>query len=113
MKAYPSELEKNFNWVKKRNYIEASDSCPSLETMELVNCELINKFSIDKIKYDADSYFNKPDFQQIEYMKLYFYPFGWHPITINKNHELLDGQHRLLFAKKAGLKFIDVFLDRN
>lgn len=113
MKKNSDKICKNLSWVRKKDYIESSDSLVSIETLNLVNWKIINKFAIDKIKYEVNKYYNKPDFSQIEYMKLYFYPFSWHPIRINNDYELLDGQHRLLFAKEAGLKYIDIFLDKN
>jgi hypothetical protein len=113
MKIYSDKICRNLKWVKKKDYIESSDSLASDETLKLVNWTVKSKFPIDKIKLDTEKYYNKPDRSQIEYMKKYFYPFGWHPIRININFELIDGQHRLSFAKEAGLKYIDVFIDKN
>lgn len=113
MKNYSDKICKNLRWIKSKDYIEASDSLASDESLKLVNWIVKSKFPIEKIKYNTEKYYNKADDSQIKYMKKYFYPFGWHPIRISTNFELLDGQHRLLFAKDVGLKYVDVYIDKN
>lgn len=113
MKNYSDKTCKDLRWIKSKNYIESSDSSPSDESLKLVNWIVKSKFPIDNIKYNIEKYFNKPDYSQIEYMKKYFYPFGWEPIRVNTNFELIDGQHRLLFARDVGLKYIDIYIDKN
>lgn len=40
-----------------------------------------------------------------------FYPFGFHPIRVDKEFNLKDGQHRLKLDKMVGIKFIDVWVE--
>jgi len=37
-----------------------------------------------------------------------FHQEGWMPIIIDKNYNLVDGQHRLAFADQMCLEYIDV-----
>jgi len=39
-----------------------------------------------------------------------FYLDAWEPIMINERYFLIDGQHRLMVAKKLGLKYIDAIV---
>lgn len=43
----------------------------------------------------------------------YFYEWSWTPILIDENNYLLDGQHRLEFARRLGLKYIDAVIQHS
>ncbi|NQU87718.1 MAG: hypothetical protein HQ541_18360 [Mariniphaga sp.] len=68
---------------------------------------LIKKIRINKDLFD---YQNVVDEAEVLFMLMNFDRDAWMPITINKDFFLIDGQHRLSFAKKMGLKFIDVVI---
>lgn len=71
------------------------------------------KFPIEKIKLDKSLFAYQNDVSQsdILYMLMNFDREVWMPITINKNHYLLDGQHRLALAEQLGLSFVDVVIE--
>lgn len=68
--------------------------------------QLIEKYPIERIIYNQDDYPNPINLRQVFDMIEEFYP-----IRINKDGNLLDGQHRLKFAQLCCLKFIDVFVE--
>lgn len=108
MKTYNSEESKSIHWLKRQKYIESSDS---LGTVSILNWKLESKVPIDQIKHDKDNYPNELDLAEVIYMMDNFYPFGFHPIRVDKNFNLKDGQHRLKLAKMVGIKFIDVWVE--
>ena len=108
MKNYKSDEIKSWNWIKRQNYIPASDA---IGNGSIAGWKLVEKFPIDKIKHNPKIYSNKVLAHQVIEMIEEFFPFGFYPIRINKNGELQDGLHRLTFAKMACLKFIDVFVE--
>lgn len=110
MKKYNSDEIRTWSWLKRQKYIPSSDS---LGSGEIVNWQLIEKFPIEKIKYDINNYPNKINMSEVLFMIEEFYPFGFVPITIDKNYYLLDGQHRLKFAELCGFMYIDVWIDKN
>jgi hypothetical protein len=110
MKPYSSDEIKSWSWLKRQKYIHSSDS---LGTGESVSWQLIEKFPISKIEYDGNKYPNKLNMSEVLFMIGQFYPFGYVPIRIDMNYNLLDGQHRLKFAELCGLEFIDVWIDNN
>lgn len=71
------------------------------------------KFPIEKIKIDKSLFAYQNDVSQSDvlYMLMNFDREVWMPITINKNHYLLDGQHRLALAEQLGLSFVDVVIE--
>ena len=73
--------------------------------------KLVEKYPIERIIYNQDDYPNPINHRQVVEMVEEFYPFGFHPIRINKDGVLVDGQHRLKFAQLCCLKFIDVFVE--
>jgi hypothetical protein len=108
MRNYQSDKAKSWHWVKRQEYIPASDA---LGNCEILGWKLIEKFPIDKIKYDPNNYPNKLDLAQVLDMTNEFFPFGFYPIRIDKKGNLKDGLHRLTFAKWSCLKYIDVFVE--
>lgn len=71
------------------------------------------KFPIEKIKIDKSlfSYQNKISQSDVLYMLMNFDRNAWMPITLNKEHYLLDGQHRLELARQMGLSYIDAVIE--
>ncbi len=107
MKSYDTELMKPYSWLKRQKYIESSDS---LGDLSYLNWKLESKIPIDQIKYDPNKYPNEIIPSDVIYMLDNFYPGGFHPIVVDKNFNLKDGQHRLKFAKFIGLKFLDAWV---
>lgn len=66
------------------------------------------KVLISQIIVDKKYIWNNLDEKEVEYIISNFYIDAWEPIWINENNFLLDGQHRLEFAKRMELKYIDV-----
>jgi len=110
MKTYKDDEVKSWNWCKRQEYIPSSDS---IGNGSVLGWRLIEKYPIIKIKYNQNNYPNPINHRQIIEMVDEFHPFGFHPIRINKDGILQDGQHRLKFAQLCCLKFIDVFMEEN
>lgn len=108
MKTYNSDEVKSWNWVRRRDYIPASDA---IGDGSILNWKVVEKFSIKNIKHNPDNYPNQVDMGDVLDLMYNFHPFGFYPIRIDKNGELKDGLHRYTFAKMACLKFIDVFVE--
>ena len=108
MKNYKSDKVKGWNWIKKQDYIPASDA---IGDGAIADWKLIEKFPMEKIKYNPKTYPNHVSMNQVLEMMNEFYPFGFYPIRINKKGELKDGLHRFTFAKMACLNYIDVFVE--
>lgn len=108
MKSYHVEEIRSWNWCKRQEYIPSSDS---LGDGSSIGWKLIEKYPIAKIKFDKDNYPNAINNHQVLEMVDEFYPFAFHPIRINKESYLVDGQHRLKFAHLCCLKYIDVFVE--
>jgi hypothetical protein len=72
-----------------------------------------NRIPISEIKVDKSlfSFQNDVSETRIDSMVKEFNVDYWIPITVNPDHFLLDGQHRLQTAKRLGLKYIDVVVD--
>ena len=70
------------------------------------------KFPIEQIKIDKSlfDYQNEVSQSDVLYMLMNFDRNAWAPITINKNHYLLDGQHRMELVRRMGISFIDVVI---
>lgn len=71
------------------------------------------KFPIEKIKIDKSlfNYQNEVSQSIVLYMLMNFDRDAWMPITLNKDHCLLDGQHRLELARLMGLSYIDAVIE--
>ncbi len=71
------------------------------------------KIQINNIKIDRSlmSYPNEVSQEQVETIIEYFDEFAWLPIIINKQHFLLDGQHRLEVARRLKLRYIDAIIE--
>lgn len=108
MKTYHSDESKSIHWLKRQKYIESSDS---LGDGSALCWQFFPKIPIDKIKHDPSKYPNQLDLAEVIYMMDNFYPSGFHPIRVDKDFNLKDGQHRLKFAKMVGLQFIDVWVE--
>lgn len=63
------------------------------------------KFPVDKIRLKPLR--NNLDANEVLYMLINFNRDAWMPITLNEEHFLTDGQHRLQLAKQLGIEFID------
>jgi hypothetical protein len=107
MKTYKDDEIKSWHWCKRQEYIPSSDS---IGDGSIVGWKLVEKYPIERIIYNQDDYPNPINHRQVVEMVEEFYPFGFHPIRINKDQVLVDGQHRLKFDKLCCLKFIDVFV---
>jgi hypothetical protein len=73
---------------------------------------LEERVSISEIKIDKSlfSFQNEVSESKIKSMVKEFNIDYWIPITINPDHFLLDGQHRLQTAKRLKLEYIDVIV---
>ena len=109
MKSYNSELTLDWRKLKRQKYLDSSDS---LGDGSQIGWKLIEKFPIINIKLDTDTYPNPLKMNEVLNMIDNFYPFAYHPIRLNENYELIDGQHRLKFAQLCGFEFIDVFIEK-
>jgi hypothetical protein len=110
MKTYDSNIILKWNWLKKQEYIDSSDS---LGDASNIGWELVEKYPIESIIYEPNEYPNKLELNNVIDMVNEFYPFGFVPIRIDKKSKLLDGLHRLKFAQLCGFKYIDVWIDNN
>lgn len=80
-----------------------------MKSFQLVERVPISKIMIDKRLF---SWQHKVDFSQVDFIVKNFDHDFWMPILINRDYFLLDGQHRLQVAKRMGLGFIDVVIDK-
>ena len=73
----------------------------------------VEKVPLSKIKIDKSlfSWQNEVSPSRVDFIVKNFDLDFWMPIIINSDYFLLDGQHRLLVAKKLGLKYIDAVID--
>ncbi len=110
MVSYSDKEVKKWSWIKHQSYIPSSDA---LGNGSAANRKLIEKFPIENINHNPNNYPNPISIQQVLEMLDEFYPFGFIPIRINEDGNLLDGQHRLKFALMCGLKYVDVWVDNN
>lgn len=72
---------------------------------------LVEKVPLETIKIDKSLLKKEADFEQVINIWTNFDEKLWHPILINAEYCLLDGQNRLQVAKLRGLRFIDVIID--
>ena len=72
----------------------------------------IDKVRIRKIKLDKKFLPNEVDDNEVTYMINNFEEEVWHPVMINEDYCLLDGQHRLRLAFRTGMKYIDVIMEK-
>jgi hypothetical protein len=79
-----------------------------------ISFTLVEKVPITEIKIDKRlfSWQNKVDKSQVDFIIKNFDQDFWMPILVNRCYFLLDGQHRLRVAKRMGLEFIDVVIDK-
>ncbi|MCA6422408.1 MAG: Dam family site-specific DNA-(adenine-N6)-methyltransferase [Flavobacterium sp.] len=97
----------------KKNYIPVLELNKTLFTnFDKPYWVFMEKFPIENIKFDTNklSFHNDISEAAVETIATNFDLLGWIPITLDKEHILLDGQHRLAAAKKLGLKYIDVVI---
>ena len=71
------------------------------------------KFPIEEIKIDKSlfAYQNEVSTSDVLYMLMHFDRDAWAPISLNKEHCLKDGQHRLELARQMGLLYLDVIIE--
>lgn len=108
MKTYNSDDTLTWNWLKRQEYLDASDA---IGDGSKAGWKLIEKYPIEKIKYDPTNYPNPLYLSHVLEMVDEFYPFGFYPIRIDANGNLKDGLHRLKFAQLCGWKCIDVWVE--
>lgn len=108
MKTYQDNKILKWSWLKRQNYLPASDA---LGNASSIGWRLIEKFPIEKIQFNKSTYPNKINPTQVIEMINEFYPFGFYPIRIDGDGNLKDGQHRLKFAQLCGWRYIDVWIE--
>ncbi len=69
---------------------------------------VVEKFPIQQIK--RKKLRNEVNMNSVFYMLMNFEREAWAPITLDHDCFLVDGQHRIEFAKQTGLKYIDVVI---
>ena len=82
MKSYNSNETLNWNWLKKQNYLESSDS---LGDGSQIGWKLIEKFPLSNVKHNVNSYPNSLNMNEVINMINEFYPFAYQPIRLNNN----------------------------
>ena len=93
-----------YHW--KEMWINASERDSDWDWMP------IDKIFIKKIKIDKKFLPNEVNDDEVTYMINNFDEEVWHPVMINKDYFLLDGQHRLRLAFRTGMKYIDVIMEK-
>lgn len=97
-----------------RNYIPVKKYWFEMHTrFDKLYCTPALKYHIEKIKIDKSlfDYQNEVSQSKVLYMLMNFDRSAWMPIRLNKDHYLLDGQHRLELARQMGLSYIDVIIE--
>ncbi len=96
-----------------KNYISAQEHWFGMyEKPEFPFYQSSKKFPIKDIKIDRPlmACSNEISPSDVLYMLMNFDKNAWMPITLNQDHYLLDGQHRLELARQMGLEYIDVII---
>jgi hypothetical protein len=72
----------------------------------------LRRVPLKQIKIDKSlmSYPNPVYEDVVQTILEHFDVWQWIPVTLNENHFLLDGQHRLEAARRMGLNFIDAVI---
>lgn len=96
-----AELWKDM-WIKASKRDDVWDWVP-------IDKVRIKKIKIDKSLFDFQ---NEVDEEQVSYMIENFEEEVWQPIHVNHDYYLLDGQHRLNLARRTGMKYIDVIMEK-
>lgn len=98
--------------IKEINYIPANDIKHNqvANQRKKIHTEVVEKIPISKIKinHEADAFHKEVNTNMVLTIINQFDIDSWAPVIINKEGYLLDGQHRLIAAKKMGLKYVDV-----
>ena len=98
-----------------KNYIQSPQHSKDLYTRPAYNGRWtpVDKIPISKIQIDKSlfAFQNDVSKDEVNYIVENFELSVWHPILLNRNYFLLDGQHRLEVAKRLGLDFIDVIIE--
>ena len=97
-------IQSPYHW--KEMWINASERDSDWDWMP------IDKIFIKKIKIDKKFLPNEVNDDEVTYMINNFDEEVWHPVMINKEYFLLDGQHRLRLAFRTGMKYIDVIMEK-
>ena len=97
-------IQSPYHW--KEMWINASERDSDWDWMP------IDKIFIKKIKIDKKFLPNEVNDDEVTYMINNFDEEVWHPVMINKDYFLLDGQHRLRLAFRTGMKYIDVIMEK-
>jgi hypothetical protein len=107
MKHYDSNEIKSVIWLKRQKYLHTSDVFGNRAE---VGYKLIEKFPINQIKHNPATYPNQLNLSEVIYMMYEFYPSGYHPLCIDGDNNLLDGQHRLKLAEMCCIDYVDVWV---
>lgn len=96
--------------MKNTEYIKSAGNWGNSYTIRSnIGFRFLERLPISKIK-KRKRYRNRPSVAEVKRMVNRFYPGAWEPIMINERYFLIDGQHRLMVAKKLGLKYIDAIV---
>ena len=113
-KSYSSNKTYSQNYLKRAKYIPCEESSlPGFLIHKNYHVQLNwffkSKVEINKIKLPKNR--NYIDKETLNSISQNFYPFAWEPVRVSPNMEILDGYHRLIAAKKIGLKYLDILID--
>lgn len=96
--------------MKNTDYIvSAGDWGNSYAIRSNEGFRFLEKVPLSQIKRRS-KYRNRPSLSEVNRIVSEFSPDAWEPVMINERFFLVDGQHRLLVAKRLGLKYIDVIV---
>jgi hypothetical protein len=102
--------------VRKKTYIPIGEIWKETYSRPpiAISFVLVERVPISRIKINKRlfSWQNEVDQSQVNFMLKNFDQDFWMPILVNRDYFLLDGQHRLRVAKRMGLTFIDVVIDK-
>jgi ParB-like nuclease domain len=117
-KSYSSNKTYSQNYLKRVKYIPCEESSlPGFLIHKNYHVQLNwffkSKVLLDDIKLPENSLESRDwiDKETINNIVNDFYPSGWEAVRVNPKMEILDGYHRLVAAKKLGLKYIDIIID--
>lgn len=71
------------------------------------------KIPINEIIIDKKFVPNPLCEETVQTISNYFYEWNWYPIIIDENYFLRDGQHRIEFARRKGLRYIDAIIQHS
>ena len=99
MKSYPPEKNYSSRWLAGQHYVHSSDA--------------LSGGILGALYEPVEKYPNPLFLPEVQYICYHFHPFDFSSITINKESELTDGQHRLTVANYFGWEYIDVWVEKD